>query len=224
MSLTSTGNGLVVGEVTKPAGGSVCRQNRPPSRPAPIARRSVLGEVIPRVMQGEPAATQALHYILNASSDLARTFVDLLEGGRFEIGRIASEWVYAKGVKPDLAIHDTGKTCRMFVENKFDAPLTKNQPVNYLDALPQHPASVLAFIAPEYRIDGLWKELKDACDSAKLTEESRTADRRRIRVDNRTMLITSWRRVLDALQKVAAERGRSAIEQDIVQLRGLAEW
>ena len=70
---------------------------------------------------------------------------------------------------------------------------------------------------------GHWLRIKQRFDSAKLTEESRTADRRRIRVDNRTMLITSWRRVLDALQKVAAERGRSAIEQDIVQLRGLAE-
>ena len=84
-------------------------KNRPPSRPAPTARRSILAEVIPRVMQREPAATQALHYILDASSDLARTFVDLLEGGRFEIGRIGSEWFYGKGVKPDLSIHDTGK-------------------------------------------------------------------------------------------------------------------
>ena len=30
------------------------------------------------------------------------------------------------------------------------------------------------------------------------------------------MLITSWRRVLDALQEVAAARGLSAIEQEIV--------
>ena len=33
------------------------------------------------------------------------------------------------------------------------------------------------------------------------------------------MLITSWKRVLDALQEAAAERGLSAIEQEIVQLR-----
>lgn len=199
-------------------------KNRPPTHPAPIARRSVLAEVIPEVMQREPAVTQALHYILEASADLARTFVELLEGGRFEIGRIGSEWFYAKGVKPDLAIHDTGEICRMFVENKFDALLTDKQPVDYLAALPQHPASVLAFIAPEHRIEDLWKELKDKCRSAKrkLTEESPTAARYRIRVDNRTMLITSWRRVLDALQETAAARGLSAIEREIVQLRSLA--
>ena len=78
-------------------------RNRPPSRPAPAARRSVLAEVIPRVMQREPAATQALHYILDASPDLARTFVELLEGGRFEIGVIGTEWIYGKKSRPDLA-------------------------------------------------------------------------------------------------------------------------
>ena len=199
-------------------------ENRPPSRPAPTARRSVLAEVIPKVMQREPAATQALHYILEASSDLARTFVDLLEGGRFEIGRIGSEWLYAKGVRPDLAIHDTGEVLRMFVENKFDAELTPGQPVDYLKELRQHPASVLAFIAPEDQIESRWKELKEKCDAAGLVfrQESRTADRLRIQVAERTMLIMSWRRVLDALQETAAARGLSAIEQEIVQLRSLA--
>ena len=56
-----------------------------------------------------------------------------------------------------------------------------------------------------------------------LADESLPGDPRRIRVANRTMLITSWKRVLDALQRVAAERGHSAVEQDIAQLRGLAE-
>ena len=112
----------------------------------------------------------------------------------------------------------------MFVENKFDAELTPAQPVDYLRALDPHPALVLAFIAPENGIDDLWKQLKDKCDSAQLErgEESRTADRRRMRVDKRTMVITSWRRVLDALQETAAARGLSAIEQEIVQLRSLA--
>ena len=94
----------------------------------------------------------------------------------------------------------------MFVENKFDAELTPAQPVDYLRALDPRPASVLAFIAPEHRIDYLWEELKQKCDSAQLErgEESRTANRRRMRVDKRTMLVTSWRRVLDALQEAAA--------------------
>ena len=54
-----------------------------------------------------------------------------------------------KGVKPDLSIHDTGETCRMFVENKFDAPLTPGQPVGYLKALdPHHRTAAAAGATP----------------------------------------------------------------------------
>ncbi|MCY4024860.1 MAG: hypothetical protein OXH75_00915 [Acidobacteria bacterium] len=55
-------------------------------------------------------------------------------------------------------------------------------------------------------------------------DESPPGDPRRVRVAGRTMLITSWKRVLDVLQRVASESDRSAIEQDIAQLRGLTDW
>lgn len=201
----------------------VCR-NEPSSRRAPVARPSLLGKVVRGIRRPpEPAATLALLSILNASPEIARRFTELLGSGDFEIGRIGSEWAYSKGVKPDLSIHDTGKTLRILVENKFDAPLQPSQPVGYLDVLPDHPASILAFIVPEEQLDSRWRELKAKCDSAKLADESRPGDPRRMRVDNRTMLITSWNRVLDALQTVAAEGGHSFIEQDIAQLRGLVK-
>ena len=111
----------------------------------------------------------------------------------------------------------------MFVENKFDAPLGRNQPVSYLEKLKEHPESVLAFVAPEDKLDGLWRDLKESCRNKGLipAEESPPGDPRWVRVANRTMLIASWRRVLDALHEAAA--GRTGIEQDIMQLRGLAE-
>ena len=110
------------------------------------------------------------------------------------------------------------------MENKFHAELTRRQPVKYLEALRDHRESVLAFIAPAARLEILWEQLKEKCDSeGVLAEESPPVDPRRIRVGNRTMLITSWKRVLDALQEVAAKSGLSAVEQDIAQLRGLAE-
>ena len=51
------------------------------------------------------------------------------------------------------------------MENKFDALLQPSQPVGYLEALPDHPASVLAFIVPGERLDSLWSELKAKCVS-----------------------------------------------------------
>ena len=199
-------------------------QNRPSSRRAPVTHRSLLRKVVHGIRRPpEPAATLALHSVL-AAPEIARRFIDLLEGGTFEVGRIGCEWAYGK-VRPDLSIHDTGEICRVFVENKFGALLTPEQPVGYLRALPDHPASVLAFIVPGERLDSLWHELKAKCASEglDLADESPPGDPRRVRVLNRTMLITSWKRVLDALQRVASESGHSAVEQDISQLRGLAE-
>ena len=194
--------------------------------------RSILGHVIPEITQAEPAATRALHYLLDASDKVAERFIDLVGSEPFDIGRIGSEWNYADGVRPDLAIHDAGTgDQRIFVENKFRAWLTDFQPVDYLRALPERDTSVLAFIAPEDRIEDkdLWGELKRRCERApfKLSEESTTADLCRIRVAPieqdyaRTLVLTSWRRVLEALQHAAA--GDVALEQDVVQLRGLTE-
>ncbi|MCY4078037.1 MAG: hypothetical protein OXH04_21705 [Acidobacteria bacterium] len=201
-------------------------QNRPTSRTAPVKRGSLLKKVVHGIRRPpEPSATLALLSVLNASPEIARRFLELLGSGGFEIGRVGSEWEIAKGVKPDLSIHDTGETLRILVENKFEAGLQPSQPVGYLGVLPPHPESKLAFIVPEWRLDGRWDELKDRCVSKGFVpeDESPPGDPRRARVLNRTMLITSWKRVLDALQRAASEGGHSAIEQDIAQLRGLAE-
>ena len=206
---------------------AVC-QNKPSSRRTPVAHRSLLKRVVYGIGRPrEPAATLALHSVLNASPEISRGFIELLGSGDFEIGRIGSEWVLAKGVKPDLSIHDTGGMLRVLVENKFEAELRPSQPVGYLDVLRRHPKShpesKLAFIVPEWRLDDLWDELKAKCDSAGLARSEKPGAPHRVRVLDRTMLITSWKRVLDALQGVASEGGHSAIEQDIAQLRGLAE-
>lgn len=195
---------------------------------------NILAHVIPKITQAEPAATRALHSLLDASGKVAERFIDLVGSEPFDIGRIGSEWNYAAGVRPDLAIHDAGTgDPRIFVENKFRAWLTDSQPVAYLRELPARDTSVLAFIAPEDRIkDGeLWGELKKRCERASfdLSEESTTPDLCRIRAASieqghaRRLVLTSWRRVLEALQHAAAAAGHIAVEQDIVQLRGLTE-
>ncbi len=188
-------------------------------------RQSLLGHLVPLIRQAEPAATQALHYILEAAPEAASAFVELLVGRRFEIGRIASEWQFENGVRPDIAIYDVHGEVRLFVENKFWASLTDQQPVAYLKALPAKGRSVLAFIAPEDRAGSLWAELKDRCERANLdlADEIRSTDFRRIRVGKCALFLTSWRRVLDALESAAVAGGHGAVAQDVVQLRGLTE-
>ena len=203
----------------------VC-QNEPPPQRAAVARPNLLSRVLLGIgRQPEPAATRALHSILDASPEIAQAFIDLLRGGDFEIGRIGCEWFYPGRASPDLSIHDTGETPRIFVENKFGANLTPRQPVAYLERF-RDTRRRNSLHRPKKRLVSLWDELKAKCISAKLelADESPRADVRRVRVDSRTLLITSWERVLEALQRVATERGHSAIEQDIAQLRGLTDW
>ena len=188
-------------------------------------RQSLLGYLVPLIRQPEPAATQAIHYVLEAAPAAASAFVELLAGERFESGRITSEWRFDKGIQPDLAIYDTRGDVRLFVENKFWASLTDNQPVAYLKALPADGGCTLAFIAPEDRAVSLWAELKERCRQAGLdtADEVSTEAIRAIRVSGHRLLLTSWRCVLDTLKRAAAAGDHLAIVEDVVQLRGLTE-
>lgn len=101
---------------------------------------SLPGHLIPRIASSgeEPAATQALAYLLYRSTDIATAFVDAM-------GRT--------GIRPlDRAPPNTGTTVqisrsankdglvRILVENKYWAGLTDAQPLAYLDALPSDAA------------------------------------------------------------------------------------
>ena len=70
-------------------------------------------------LRAEPAATQALAYVLNSSTDIAQAFIAMLRraGIKFEPGHIQAELRHEDGV-PDLTIHDTDGRVRILVENK----------------------------------------------------------------------------------------------------------
>ena len=190
-----------------------------------MRRTSLLGHLVPLIRQPEPAATQALRYVLEAAPEIGATFVELLTGERFEIGRIGSEWQFENRVQPDVVIYDGHGRVRVFVENKFWAPLTSNQPVAYLRALPDDGQSMLAFIAPKDYMPSLWAELKERCTREKLglSRETTTGDFRRMRVGDHTLLLTNWGCVLDALRHAAEAAAPAAVLQDIDQFRGLTE-
>ena len=122
-----------------------------------------------------------------------------------------------------MALYDRRGKVRLFVENKFWAPLTPNQSVAYLRALPDD--GMLAFIAPKDRIYSLWFELREQCkrENLSVVDETGLGDLQRMQVDQRTLLLTHWRRVLDALGHAATAGGYASTFQDIDQLRGLTE-
>ena len=177
-------------------------------------------------LQAEPAATKALAYILNSSTDIAQAFVALLRRAgisiKFEPGYIRAELGHEDGV-PDLTIHDTDGSVRILVENKFWAGLTDEQPVGYLRALPKAPPSALVFVVPEQRMSTVWNELEVRCKQArfKLVDASIKHRVTWARAGSKTMLITSWKHVLQTLLDAARSGGHDAVRDDILQLEGL---
>ena len=186
---------------------------------------SVLAHVVlGSPQQNEPAATQALHYILNKCPDLVRSFIDLIGDERlqFEPGRTDAEHS-VEDIQPDLAIFDKDNRLRLFVENKFWASLTKAQPVLYLRKLSNEYASALVFIVPKQRIPAVWSELNDRCIDAGLewTDVLNAGPVRRASVDSKILLVTGWTYVLNRFIEVANSEGLDEVRADTLQVMRL---
>ena len=190
---------------------------------------SLLGYLVPRIAASgaEPAATKALAYLLNSSSDLAQGFVDAV--GRtgiapFTPDRILAEEQHGKCI-PDLTIRDTNEVVRILVENKFWAGLMEGQPVAYLEKLSAEVSSLLVFVVPQQRMTSLWDELKERCRQREFDLGSEfTADTVYwASAGRRTLAITSWKHVLGPLEHAADAKGHADLRADIVQLRGLTD-
>ena len=186
---------------------------------------SVLAHVVLNSsLPSEPAATQSLAYILNASPDIARAFVGMLREAdiEFEPAYIQAELGHEDS-RPDLTIHDDHGRVRAFVENKFWAGLTEAQPVSYLGDLPENFPTALLFIVPQQRVTTVWSELKLRCCQAELKWENGHSTRTITwsRVGCKILLITSWTHVLEKLLNAAHSGGHDSIRHDILQLQVL---
>ena len=182
---------------------------------------SLFAHIVSRSLAPEPAATQALEYILQDS--LARdAFVGIFApiGVSFEPRSVESEKAHGDG-QPDLTIYDSTNKHRLFVENKFWAGLTPAQPATYLAQLPKdEEVSGLVFIVPEDRVPSIWVELKRRCAEAKLctSEEENDGAMPSARLSgNRVIAVTDWRRVLDRLAEI------DSVRPDVRQLRALSD-
>ena len=183
-----------------------------------------------RNIQPEPVATQALAHILNGSTSLAAEFLSLFRpvGDEIVLGQIAPEKpLDKKDIKkgiPDLTVIDGSRRRRFLVENKFWTGLGETQPVSYLNELPDEEGFALLFVVPSGRVSVVWKELRARCSEAFLPigEDSNENGTTWARVGERTLLITSWNRVLKKLRLKAEAEGLEELKQDIIQLHDLA--
>ena len=188
---------------------------------------TLLAHLVPRIAASgaEPAATQALAYVLESSKEAAKAFVRPLQDagiGEFEPGLILAEEKHGDFF-PDLTIRDTSGRIRIFVENKFWAGLQPSQPMAYLDSLPSDVSGAVLFIVPKERVDALWREVKLKCseDDRSVGEDVRNRNTIQTTVDSHIMAMSSWSTILGRLEQAAPRESNT--RQDIAQLRGLAD-
>lgn len=191
--------------------------------------KTVLGHLaLHFVVQQENLATEALNFILQTHSSASRAFrkfvrqigFDCPEDLRFEAQRGGFDECI-----PDMKCYDAGGSLRVVIENKFWAPLTKNQPVTYLrEFRPAAPAALL-FVVPEARVASVWNEIVERCAkkvSVSDFQTTRTVTSARIN-EWHHIAATSWRSLLDTLSSESPLPEEIDHRNDIAQLRGFCD-
>jgi len=173
----------------------------------------------------ENLATEALHFILDASAAARRG----LRGAFAEIGndlpelRFGTQSTGEEGERPDLVGIDTRGCECIILEAKFWAELTENQPEKYLRRLDGR--GVLAFVAPEVRGPLLWREILVRAPGA--VEVPRASDAAPgfwvAHVEGVSLVFVSWRRLLASIRGQLEAAGEQDRLNDLAQLSGLCE-
>ena len=189
---------------------------------------TLLAHLAPRFTnRTEDIAVRALWYILSKSEMARNTLEETLKTGGANVGRIVRLKIEATGdnqERPDLAVLDDDGVEHVLIEAKFGAELTPNQPVEYLKRLPEDRPSVLLFVAPEWRREALWANLRRVSESNSISlgDDSKKGPIWSTSAGkNRHLLLTSWRHLLCSMKAKANEE--TSVMCDIQQLQGLCK-
>ena len=175
----------------------------------------------------EDVATEALAFILRSSDAARHGVVKLLRAIEPSLPALYFRTQQTEGdLRPDRWGLDEANTPHVFVENKFWAGLTENQPVSYLRHLAGHPdPSVLLVVAPEARQVTVWSELERRLAQAAISTLPRESPAGVFRVAGTgigpTMALTSWRQLLSQIEAELADEPRR--RHDLQQLRALCD-
>ncbi|MFH1676609.1 MAG: hypothetical protein ABIC40_06245 [bacterium] len=176
--------------------------------------------------ENENIATDALAFILHSNESAQTGMMKLLRGIDANIPTLQFRTQKNEGsTRPDMCgFHETDPC--VFIENKFWAGLTDNQPVAYLRQLAGYTQpSILLVVCPETRIRTLWRELIQRLKDAEISATDRDLSAGivySIKTEIGPILaLTSWAKLLSILELEAAD-DRNA-RSDLLQLRSLCE-
>jgi hypothetical protein len=175
--------------------------------------------------QYENVATEALAFIIE-TSEAARSGLMKLLRGIIDLPSLEFRTQQSEdGSRPDMWGYD-GTTPLVFIESKFWAGLTDNQPVGYLRLLAKSTRpSVLLVIAPAARQETVWRELLRRLDVAQIgtsPQEHSAGTSHAVGTGNGPILaLASWPRLLSAIEAELADEPQP--RNDLLQLRALCE-
>lgn len=174
----------------------------------------------------EDVATDALSYVLKSSDAAKHGITKLLRGIIPDLPVLYFQTQQAEGdIRPDMwGFTDTEP--RVFLENKFWAGLTENQPIIYLNKLASYTQpTVLLVVAPEAREETLWRELMrrlgNAGISANECEAPAGVAKLVVTQPGPILGLTSWTSVLSMLEHETVDDPKA--KGDLVQLRALCD-
>lgn len=181
----------------------------------------------------ENVATDALAYIVSSSERARSGLMKLLHGVSPDLPSLHFRTQQTEGsTRPDMWGFDGG-TPRVYIENKFWASLTDNQPVQYLKTLAGYISpAVLLVVVPEARLETVWREFERrlrADPSVSTSPRQKSADVDHVEAIDfgpthatKPMLaITSWAKLLDSIESELTDEPLR--KQDLNQLRALCD-
>ena len=177
--------------------------------------------------QNEDVATDALAFILEANLAARDGMMKLIRGVALDMPNLRFKTQQTEGsIRPDMWGY-YGAELRVFIENKFWAGLTENQPVAYLQQLAQATQpTILLVVGPDARVQTLWRECSGRLSDAGILASERESPPgvivRSVTTDiGPIFALTSWTRLLDFLELELADVPHA--RSDLLQLRALCE-
>jgi hypothetical protein len=188
--------------------------------------KTLLAQLAPSFPSQENTATEALGYMLASSKIAAAALEGKLRTLAPQVPSSLSWKTQVSGdddARPDLVGLDASEQPRVIVEVKFWAGLTEKQPIAYLKRLP--PGGVLCVVGPAKRHSLLVGELVRRITEAKLgySEVANVGDATVASVGEWTLVVVSWRALVDAIIASADDASERTLAENARQLQGLCD-
>lgn len=196
------------------------------------SRGTIFAEIVlRRIPKPEDAATDGLTFVLSATRAIARAFQEylhLITGLTLpELVSFEAQVQQNLGGRPDIVASTADGRQLLFIENKFWAGLTENQPLNYLEDLKTHSgdkeASALVFVCPHRAFPIYSHEIRRRVEDRLSPEVVREHPLVFKFGDRLALVVLTWQILLEVIGNAASEASDRQLVEDIAQLRGLVE-